>query len=50
MVKKKRDEDKKLKITLTVDKEIFNKFREQCEEDGMKISSRVSKLMEKDLR
>lgn len=47
MVKKKKE--KKLKVTLTIDRKIFNKFRQHCAVHGMKISSRVEKLIEKDL-
>jgi len=48
MVQRKRDEEKKKKITLTIDREVHNRFTNYCRERGMKVSSKVE-LMIKDL-
>ena len=39
----------KKRITLTVDEEIFEKFKQYCKENGMKVSTRLEVLMEKEL-
>lgn len=47
MVKKKDEKDKKIKITLSVDRNIFRKFKEYCGERGMKVSSKVELMMKR---
>jgi len=49
MVKKKAEKDKKMKITLSVDRNIFKKFRGYCESKGMKISSKVELMMREEV-
>jgi antitoxin component of RelBE/YafQ-DinJ toxin-antitoxin module len=35
----------KKKITMTIDSDIFSEFKSYCDQNGMKISSRVELLM-----
>jgi hypothetical protein len=35
----------KKKVTMTIDSDILHEFRDFCEQNGMKISSRVELLM-----
>ena len=35
----------KKKITMTIDSDIFSAFKDYCDQNGMKISSRVELLM-----
>jgi hypothetical protein len=49
MVKKKREEDKKLKITLSVDRNSFNKFKSYCAGRGMKVSSKIDLMMKREI-
>jgi len=39
----------KKQIGITVDEEIFEKFKQYCKENGMKVSTRLEVLMEKEL-
>ena len=38
------------KITITLPKEVFEKFKEYCREEGMNVSSRIAVLIMKDLK
>ena len=35
----------KKKVTMTIDSDVFDQFKDYCEQHGMKISSRVELLM-----
>jgi len=37
------------KITITLPQQILKKYKEFCEENGMKISNRIAILIKKDL-
>lgn len=50
MVQKKSEEEKKKKITLTVDKRVYDKFAQYCKERGMKVSPKVELLMQIELK
>lgn len=49
MVKRKKERDKKMKITLSVDRNIFREFSEYCRERGMKISPKIEIMMKKEI-
>ena len=36
----------KIKISMTIDRELYQEFKDYCEENSMKISTRVSRLIE----
>ncbi len=35
----------KKKISMTIDEDVFNDFKKYCEENGMKISTKVELMM-----
>lgn len=37
------------RITITLPTELLEKFRKYCEENAMKVSTRIAKLIKKDL-
>jgi len=39
----------KINVTISIDDTTINRYREQCKVHGMKISSRVETLIEKDI-
>lgn len=49
MVNRKKVSDKKLKITLSVNRKIFKEFSKYCKERGMKISPKVEIMMKKEI-
>jgi len=49
MVRKKSEEEKKKKITLTIDRKIYSDFVEYCKERGMKASPKVEIMIKKEL-
>lgn len=49
MVKKKTESEKKMKITLSIDRNVFREFNEYCKERGMKISPKVEIMMKKEI-
>lgn len=40
----------KIKITLSINKEILNKYKEYCSKEGIIISKQIEKFMEKQLK
>ena len=40
----------KKKISMTIDKDIFEDFKSFCEENGMKISTKVELLMKESVK
>lgn len=40
----------KQRISLTIDKEVYQKFLKYCKERGMKISSKVEVMIKKELK
>ncbi len=40
----------KLRISLTIDAEVYAEFKEYCEERGMKMSSKVEQLMRESVK
>mgnify|MGYP001561328479 CR=1 FL=1 len=40
----------KTKITITIEKEVLKKFREICDKEGYKISTKIEKLVGEFLR
>jgi len=50
MVRKKSEEEKKKKITLTIDRSVYSNFIEYCKERGMKVSSKVEIMIKKELK
>lgn len=36
----------KTKITITIDKKILHRFREICQDEGFKMSTKIEKLVE----
>ena len=40
----------KKRVNFTLDPELFRKFRDFCDKKGMKMSTRIEKLMEEDVR
>lgn len=38
------------KITITVEKDSFKKFKEYCKINGMKVSTRLQALIKRDLK
>lgn len=36
----------KKRITITLDEDVFSRFREYCGQNGMKVSSKIEKLIE----
>ncbi len=40
----------KTKITITIDKNLLKKFKTRCKKEGFKISNKIEKLVEEDLR
>ncbi len=49
MVSRKKEPNKKMKITLSVNRKIFKEFSKYCEERGMKISPKVEIMMKKEI-
>jgi len=41
---------KKQKISMTIDEEIYDKFKKYCQDNGMKISTKVELLMKETLK
>ena len=41
---------KKRKISLTIDDDIFEAFKKYCEQNGMKVSTKVELLMKESLK
>lgn len=35
----------KIKVSMTIENDIFNSFREYCKANGMKVSTKVEQLM-----
>jgi|GEM_PF-3761218 len=50
MVQKKSEEDKKKKITLTIDRKIYNNFMQYCKERGMKVSPKIELMIKIELK
>lgn len=44
-----KEKSNKLKISLTIDEHVYNRFRLHCVKNGYKLSTRVSVLIQKDL-
>jgi len=40
----------KVKLTLSIDKELLKKFKDYCEKEGLIISRQVEKFIEKELK
>jgi len=40
----------KQKISMTIDEEIYNQFKKYCQNNGMKISTKVEILMKETLK
>jgi len=40
----------KKRITITLDEDVFSKFREYCNDNAMKVSSKIEKLIENVIR
>lgn len=40
----------KLKVSMTIDEDIFNAFRSYCQNNGMKISTKVEQLMRENVK
>lgn len=40
----------KQRMTLSIDEEIYKKFKEYCEQHGMKMSSKVELYMREELK
>jgi len=40
----------KLKISMTIDEEIFTAFKTYCHQNGMKISTKVEQLMRENVK
>ena len=38
------------RITITIDKTLLKKFKIRCKKEGFKISNKIEKLVEEDLR
>lgn len=38
------------KLTITIPKKLFLKYKKTCDENGLKLSGRISVLIEKDLQ
>jgi len=36
----------KIKVSMTIDKDVYEDFREYCKQNGMKISSKVELMMQ----
>jgi NCAIR mutase (PurE)-related protein len=45
----KKGENMKTKISMTIDLKTFNEFKELCEKNGYKISTRVEHLIKQDI-
>lgn len=39
----------KIKISMTIDKELYDRFKVYCDDNSMKVSTRVSRLIEVEL-
>lgn len=42
--------DRKVKLTLSIDRELLEKYKKHCEKEGLLISRQVEKLMEETLK
>lgn len=40
----------KLKVSMTIDEDVFNAFRSYCQNNGMKISTKVEQLMRENVK
>ena len=38
------------KVSMTIEEDIFNNFKDRCKNNGMKISTRVELLMKEDMK
>jgi len=50
MRQKKNVHEKVAHFTLSIDPRLFLKFKEHCENKGMKVSSRIRVLIEQDMK
>jgi antitoxin component of RelBE/YafQ-DinJ toxin-antitoxin module len=39
----------KKRINISVDEEVFQKFKEYCDERGMKVSTKIQRMMEEEM-
>ncbi|MBS3133042.1 hypothetical protein J4470_02850 [Candidatus Woesearchaeota archaeon] len=40
----------KIKISMTIDDEVFHAFKTYCQQNGMKISTKVERLMRENIK
>ncbi len=40
----------KLKVSMTIDEDVFSAFRSYCQNNGMKISTKVEQLMKENIK
>ena len=40
----------KLKVSMTIDEDVFAAFKNFCKENGMKVSTKVEQLMKENLK
>jgi len=40
----------KTKVSMTIDKDVFEAFKKYCQENGMKISTKVEVLMKESIK
>lgn len=40
----------KAKLTITIEKELLKRFKEFCDKEGYKVSTKIGKLVEKFLK
>lgn len=40
----------KVKVSMTIDKEVFASFKNFCKQNGMKVSTRVEQMMKENIK